>query len=590
MPARNPAFVFVTLLALFIAAGALTAGRPAFNPSDVNRLEAAEKNLQVCEEEVARLLDELLDPPGNSRRADPALVNKLRTIAHKVEVVERRVEDTIGPLVERHVENPGPMLGITLATDLLAARSDSFLAQLGEFLEYAPPDITPPEALSVVQSLRDRIRDSIFELGLDYYRAVIPIRFVEFVETASDAIGGDRFKYSVEVTNQVFFSAHLRFYVRKVVTVAGSPFTNLFAVDSAGEEIEDADKRRIHMDYTWPLDWRTSPVIWPLTYPETPDCSFHYPPYDWDTGSFHENRYTAQERAGTYCCNEGEIIVYVNKGTSNGGQYPWYTRIIGMTDDHIATRGTDTEEPKAMFTFAHEMGHYLGLPHTFPSAMHYGRDYDLARITINPTEEQPIETIRRWYEPHENLVNVETGLMAPLSLFWDQVYRPGGTPDGPPHHVFFNSRAEAEAHELYLQPISEWHNGLIFRRGQYCCGETAAYTKLMHVVSAGCLGGEYYFGDCQFPIEYHCTGDPVVRAFSRRATDPDRIVFNVMNYGFAMADGSRTPHDLAEGNFISASQLEQIERVMNPAYDVVTRYYPEMTGMRPQLRSCEECH
>lgn len=81
------------------------------------------------------------------------------------------------------------------------------------------------------------------------------------------------------------------------------------------------------------------------------------------------------------------------------------------------------------------------------------------RIETPATDDLPIETIRRWCEPHANLVNVETGGMAPLSLFWDMVFRPGVTAGGMADHLFFNSRAEAALWESDLQPISEWNNG-----------------------------------------------------------------------------------------------------------------------------------
>lgn len=57
-----------------------------------------------------------------------------------------------------------------------------------------------------------------------------------------------------------------------------------------------------------------------------------------------------------------------------------------------------------------------------------------------------------------------------------------------------------------------------------------------------------------------------------------------------MADGTNVPGDIMEENFLSESQREQIDRVMNPDNDSVTKYFPEVTGMRPQLKTCEGCH
>jgi hypothetical protein len=423
-------------------------------------------------------------------------------------------------------------------------------------------------------------------LNLGYYRAIIPIRFVEFVAPGASGVSLDRLRYSIAVANEIFRPARLRFYVKTNFVIPGTDFTYLYLRDSNNELIKDADGNRIHVDYVWPEDWRTSPLIWPLHWPELPDCTPVLPPATLPLGQRIETRYSAQERAGTYCSREGEIIVYINQGVSNGGQYPWYTRIIGMTARHMATPGSE----RSKYVFAHELGHYFGLPHTFPGIKHYGRDYDLARIVTPASDEQPIETIRRWYEPHVNLWDVETDQMAPLSLFWDQVFRPGTGLNPPQPHLFFNSREEAAVYEEELQPISEWYNTYYFRPGQTLCGDFSVAVKASHYVGAGCLGGESYFGNCIHPVVRFCTADHEVRAFTQLANDPDRIRVNVMNYGYPMADGTDRPGDLVEGNFLSASQLEQIDRVMNPQNDVTTRYFPEMTGMRPQLRSCDLCH
>jgi hypothetical protein len=583
VPAKVPAAIAVFFL---LSAGAPGSAKPASDPSDANKLESAEKSLEVCEKQLARVLNGLSEPRRHGRRDGHAFVNKLESIAHKFEVVERRVEKVVAPLSERHVEDGEPMPEVASALEQLTARSEIFIDLLDQFLETAPPDTTPPEAFAVVQDLRDRIPVSLVYLNLDYYQAVIPIRFVEFVEPGGSGVSGDRLKHSVAVANEIFRPARLRFYVKKNLVIAGTDFSYLFLRDSNNEPVLDENDNRIHVDYVWPEDWWTSPLIWPLNWPDFPDCAPVLPPATLPLGERIETRYSAQERAGTYCSREGEIIVYINQGVSNGGQYPWYTRIIGMSADHMAT--PESEHNK--YVFAHELGHYFGLPHTFPSVKHYGRDYDLARIVTPPSDEVPLATIRRWYEPHANLWDVETNQMAPLSMFWDQVFRPGPAPDGPQQHLFFNSREEAAAHEGALQPISEWYNTFYFRPGQILCGDFSSAMKVAHYVTAGCRGGPSYFGDCTYPVQRFCTADPQVRAFAQLAIDPDRIRVNVMNYGYPMADGTDRPYDLIEGNFLSASQIEQIDRVMKPENDVTTRYFPEMTGMRPQLRTCEGCH
>jgi hypothetical protein len=81
-------------------------------------------------------------------------------------------------------------------------------------------------------------------------------------------------------------------------------------------------------------------------------------------------------------------------------------------------------------------------------------DYDLARVKDVPVDPET----RRFYEPHENLVNPETGETAELSLFWDQVFKPGcaaGCHEVPAQHHFFESREEAAQHEPDLPKGSQ---------------------------------------------------------------------------------------------------------------------------------------
>jgi len=107
MPARVPVAIVISVLFVLLTTGVKECADPAFNPSDVKKLESAEKSLEVCEKQLARVLDGLLEPRRRGRRGDHAVVNKLESIAHKFEVVERRVEAVVGPrLVQRRLRLP----------------------------------------------------------------------------------------------------------------------------------------------------------------------------------------------------------------------------------------------------------------------------------------------------------------------------------------------------------------------------------------------------------------------------------------------------------------------------------------------------
>jgi hypothetical protein len=419
-----------------------------------------------------------------------------------------------------------------------------------------------------------------------YYRSHIPIRFVQFVDDDSQILSDGLVQHNIDVANEIFRPAEIRFFLRDNIVVRDSEFTDLYLRDASGAHILDAEGNPVHGDYSWPVNILTSPLIWPLIWPDRDSCpGFVRPPGN------SEHRYHAQMRAGTYCCAENEILVYINQGPSNGGQYPWYSRIIGMSSGHMHRPGSSRNRT----TFAHEIGHYLGLPHTFPSQRHFGMDYDLARIVDPPPDDEPPEG-QRVYETHDNLVNPQTGETAELSLFWDLVFKPGC--DSSPH-VYFQSQAEAAQYDGQLQPIEQWLNGLFcVPYDSACAGVSSPFTTLELTVAAGCRGPARYYGWCSFgpgpgpllcisPVEVLYTGDPRVAAFSRFGQTPDKIQANVMSYGYDMADGSAA-EDIIERAFLCESQLEQIDRVLT--YDVETKYFPGEYGLRPRLGDCTYCH
>ncbi len=127
-------------------------------------------------------------------------------------------------------------------------------------------------------------------------------------------------------------------------------------------------------------------------------------------------------RAASLCGNENEIVVFTVRSSSQAwGAYPWEGNGIIIQRYNMGA---------GSLTFAHELGHYLGLSHSFRGA---GLGYDLS----NP-----------------NLKNPATGAPAKLADFWDLVYKPADLPPATTTNVYFSSRAQAAGYpESSLRPI-----------------------------------------------------------------------------------------------------------------------------------------
>ena len=547
---------------------------------ELNKLKSVEQNLEVCQKRLDRAFSALSDS-GASSSAVVRFVNQINSVANTYEALDHRTTQVMDRVADTHLQSPSDsMRPVSEAFGEVQTKTLAIIQAIDHYLrDY--PDITPPEARDALQSLSEKIRNSIAAVGPAFYRRYIPIRFVQFVDDPSQKLSDERIQYSISITNRIFFPARLRFILRANISVVGSEFTSLYLRDETGEHVKDANGHYIPVDYVWPENILESPLIQPLI--GTTDQGFYYFPLPPERT---ERRYSAQMRAGTFFCPREEMLVYINRGPSNGGQYPWYSRIIGMSSYHMAHPDYVSNET----VFAHEVGHYLGLPHTFPAHLRYSTDYDLARMINPPPEGDPPLTQRRYYETHENLIDVETGAEAPLSMFWDQVFAPVGSPGGICLKLFFDSREEAALWEEVLQPIEQWGNGSICRQDDGCCGaEAAKSVRLQIMVGAGCLGYYGFTENCECEAAPYCTGDPKLRAFSRPGSAPNRLFLNLMAYGYHMNDYSDVPEHTIEGRFLSQSQLEQIERVL--IHDVETaKYFPGGWGHRPDLGSCTTCH
>lgn len=533
-------------------------------PSVVNKLNAIQLNLAALNRNVGKILSR---PPAPSTPDSKLIgvINQLHAVNNKLGVLEVRMGGAMDRTADDHIARPdGSMHPFVEALQAVQDSAESIKDQIGEFLALTPSNPIPIAFRDALSRVRVAASDFALKADFAYYAVVykrnIPIRFVQFFDNFEQILTDEQLQHVVDVTNRVFSPARIRFHLWKNMPWYSQEFAFLY----------DEDKN--HLPYEWPDDITTSPLIKPLYYPEDAYCElgFERPPDNI------ERRYDAQMRAGTYCAPVSEMLVYVNQGFSTGGQYPWYSRIIGMTRNHVL-----------QFVFQHEVGHYLGLPHTFPGHQIYGLDYNFGRMTGAVVNEDNSATVRRYYETTDRLRNPETQQLAEFSLFWDLVFGP----DFDAEHQFFWSREAATGWDGLLQPIEQLASGVLCRRNDAGCDEAVDRVRLEMIVAAGCKGLPRGDNDCDYqPVTYY-TGDPEVRAFSRDGSTPDTIQLNVMAYYYPWADGTRIPGNVVEDVFLSASQNEQIERVLT--YDIATPYTGAsgpIYGLRPELNACGLCH
>jgi hypothetical protein len=476
-----------------------------------------------------------------------------------------RLARVLDATVDDHIAQPTePLQQEINALGEIQALANGMAIRVDEYLAAAPADTTPPELREAL--LRFRTSSEALSTVSDFsFYAIeitrnIPIRFVQFFDGPGQILTDAQLRRVVTRTNRVFRFAGLRFHLWRNYAYFSPEFARL----------RDANDN--HFLYEWPANVADSPLLKRLYYPDQAYCElgFERPLNNIET------RYHAQMRAGTYCAPIGEILVYVNQGYSNGGQYPWYSRIIGMTRHHVLR-----------YTFQHEVGHYLGLPHTFPCHQIYGYDYNFGRMVGAVAGKDLGTTLRRYYETTDHLLNPETGQRADFSMFWDFVFKPGADVE----HRFFSSREAASAWEPDLQPIEQLEAGVICRRNDPLCEEQFDEVRLQMTVAAGCKGEGRDFTDCEYPPTTFFTGDPQLWSFSRFGSTPDTIQLNVMAYYYPWSDGSDLDYNVVEDVFLTPSQIEQIDRVLT--YDVPTPYPGidgPVKGLRPELNICNLCH
>ncbi len=222
------------------------------------------------------------------------------------------------------------------------------------------------------------------------------------------------------------------------------------------------------------------------------------------------------------------IPIWVTPVSMGGyGIYPWRARAF-LIDSNQINHYRDTN-------LAHEIGHFLGLPHAFESTRAFHQEsYNLERGTIRTP-------LVKGYLGHRD--------------FWEFVYRPGSP------NRFFQSRSDPRPEdEPFLRTIEAWDVSPEEPSNCKLDAKTCVYSCL--------IGGEWI-----------STGDPRLGGLSFVVPSPDgsapRLGINIMDY-------RQSPVCTANG--LVASQIQQVRRVL--AVDLPLddqRTYPHMSGLRPRL-------
>jgi len=233
-------------------------------------------------------------------------------------------------------------------------------------------------------------------------------------------------------------------------------------------------------------------------------------------------------RASTRYSPPEAIPVWVTPvGMGGYGIYPWRARAL-LIDANQINRHRDTN-------FSHEIGHFLGLPHSFESTRVFGQSsYNIERGTVRTPQ-------RPGHLGHRD--------------FWEFVHRPG-----PPNVYYLRRDDIAPADEPLLRAIEQWDLSASEVSNCRLDQRTCAYSCF--------TGGEWLN-----------SGDPRLRALSfvvpSPGGGPPRMGINIMDY-------RQSPSCTANG--LAESQIQQLRRVLAADIPVDDQHnFPGATGMRPRL-------
>lgn len=311
---------------------------------------------------------------------------------------------------------------------------------------------------------------------------------------------------SVDAANEVFKAAGIQFWVKSYQRIWLNQFANITKAACGGVDTQ-----------TWST---VRPNIQTL-YSGVPD---NY----WSDGHI-KSPHLWLKAANTAFSNPDELLVYVkdavddpgNEFSCSGLNYangPDQGRMIIMQGSAMA----------APYTFAHELGHYFGLVHSWQWA---------------PTTDP---------QTMQNFTLVDN---------WDLVYKPGTSSDQ--GHTFFSSRAEAMQHApAALQLIQP--SCAIYQNGD---------NDEVFCAVPGPPASGYY--------EFYGTGAPQLRGLSFQSATRNAI--NIMSYwGTSSEDG---------GGALADSQIERVRKYIRWDVPLTTQFQNEVkigaqhSGRRPQFGS-----
>jgi hypothetical protein len=377
---------------------------------------------------------------------------------------------------------------------------------------FAVTDLTGDRRADLVQ-----VNDDAVWANLTVDRR-IPIRFVQLVVDPGSALAQQRLEAAMEAANAVYRPAGVQFFLRASEVVTSAALSDLSGSGSASPGDLAAAKNGFN-----------------------PAC---------DIGNDLAGLSSSAQLSvvATRCAMNGEILVYVARIGSSTALLPWEGKGFFMDP-------ADLMPEHSPFRFAHELGHYLGLPHVFGCC----GNGPLSRPDLVPG----------------NLKNPATGGSAPLSLFWDLVYAPKDMTN-----IMFDNAADAAAYESSLVPIQQTGTTVDPGSGWYCPSADPTRTcDPMARPGTICLQLSAPSGKTQ----KYCSGDRDLKGLALPLSD-DSPTVNVMSLGYRLP--MPDPSDVAHREpTLSLSQIEQIRRTLGTdiATPILGTNGQPISGGRPQL-------